>query len=253
MELSAPSSTAALTRNTSKVMEQFDIKIAELKKDLVLEFKGDLEEIKKIVKEQSDIINSINAKLIQSESTVSILQNNVLRLKQENENLKTKFDYDLDQMATYLRRQFLRINGVEVGNEPEDSEKIVKIVKNLMETAGLEEPDTVIDRAHRIGRTFEKDQKKYRAIIVKFNNFRTRTKLYQKRNKLDKEIRVKLDLTKRRYNILKETSNMIDRKNLDSTYIYADINCRLKIVDKKSSESAFVNSIEEAMLFLSQC
>ena len=69
MELSATSSTAALTRNTSKVMEQFDIKIAELKKDLVLEFKGDLEEIKKIVKEQSDIINSINAKLIQSEST----------------------------------------------------------------------------------------------------------------------------------------------------------------------------------------
>ena len=142
---------------------------------------------------------------------------------------------------------------MEVVDGDESSEAVVKIVKTFLQEAEVTAPDNVIDRAQRIGRTFTKNGRKYRSIKVKFNNFRTRALFYKNRSKLDKKIRVRVDLTKRRYNMLKETLNIINENNLSNTYAFADINCRLKIVDKVSEEEIFFNTIEEAMCFLSQC
>ena len=242
-----------LTRNTSSVIEQLDIKFAEFKKEFAAELKSEFEEMKQIITEQRDTIMRMNDKLIQNESTIIVLQNSVSKLKENNELLKAKLENDIDQLESYSRRQCLRINGVEVVDGDESSEAVVKIVKTFLQEAEVTAPDNVIDRAHRIGRSFTVNGRKYRSIIVKFNNFRTRALFYKNRNKLDKKIRVRVDLTKRRYNMLKETLNIIDEKNLSNTYAFADINCRLKIVDKVSEEEIFFNTMEEAMCFLSQC
>ena len=60
------------------------------------------------------------------------------------------------------------------------------------------------DRAHRIGRDYKchKTNKTCRRVIVRFTSFKHRTSIYQNINIL-KDVRVKLDLTKKGYNILK--------------------------------------------------
>ena len=44
-----------------------------------------------------------------------------------------------------------------------------------------------------------------------------------------KDISVKLDLTKKRHNILKSARSIADEKQ-DVKYVFADVNCRLKVV-----------------------
>ena len=80
---------------------------------------------------------------------------------------------------------------MEVVDGDESSEAVVKIVKTFLQEAEVTAPDNVIDRAHRIGRTFTKNGKKYRSILVKSNNFRTRSLFYKKRRKLNKKIKVR--------------------------------------------------------------
>ena len=83
-----------------------------------------------------------------------------------------------------------------------------------------------IDRAHRIGRDYKchKTNKTCRSVIVRFTSFKHRTSIYRNRNIL-KDVRVKLDLTKKRYNILKSARSIADEKQ-DVNYVFADINCR---------------------------
>ena len=58
-----------------------------------------------------------------------------------------------------------------------------------------------------------------------------------------KDVRVKLDLTKKRYNILKSARSIADEKQ-DVNYVFADINCRLKVVFKDGT-SEFFKDISE--------
>ena len=141
--------------------------------------KSEFEEMKQIITEQRDTIMRMNDKLIQNESTIIVLQNSVSKLKENNELLKAKLENDIDQLESYSRRQCLRINGVEVVDGDESSEAVVEIVKTFLQEAEVTAPDNVIDRAHRIGRSFTVNGMKYRSIIVKFNNLRTRALFYK--------------------------------------------------------------------------
>ena len=44
-----------------------------------------------------------------------------------------------------------------------------------------------------------------------------------------KDVSVKLDLTKKRHNILKSVRSIADEKQ-DVKYVFANVNCRLKVV-----------------------
>ena len=71
------------------------------------------------------------------------------------------------------------------------------------------------------------------------------------------EIKVKdkikiCNLTKRNYNVLKKSIDLIYESEKKDVYVFADINCRLKIVDIGSKEESFINSIDDAKYFLSQ-
>ena len=245
--------SSVLTRNMSSVIDQIDVKLSNLKNELISELKDQiLFELKSFIHDQMNTIKDLNSKVIQNESTIAVLQNNMERLKHENKSLRNKVEEDLDEICQYSRRQCLRLNGIEVGDEREESEDIVNIVKKKFEEVGMNVPDICIDRAHRIGRTVKFEGKKYRPIIVKFNNFRTRTLFYQKRNTLKNNVKIRIDLTKRRYQLLQECRELIDGKKLTDVYIFPDINCRLKIVDKSSKEETFINSLDEAKIFISQ-
>ena len=83
------------------------------------------------------------------------------------------------------------------------------------------------------------------SVILRFTTFRHRTQLYRHRKKLEKDkgIRVRLDLTKSRYNLLKEARSKV-YGNTKVGFVYADVNCRLK-VHPASGEDRFFSSMKE--------
>ena len=58
-----------------------------------------------------------------------------------------------------------------------------------------------------------------------------------------KGVWIKLGLTKKRYNILRSTRSIVD-ENQDVNYVFADINCRLKIVFKDGTSDFFEDITE---------
>ena len=55
-------------------------------------------------------------------------------------------------------------------------------------------------------------------------------------------VRVKTDLTKRRYEVLKKAINLVNANN-DADYVFTDVNCQLKVVFK-DKRSSFFNDID---------
>ena len=87
-------------------------------------------------------------------------------------------------MEQYSRRQCVRIEGI---GKPlkEKVEDVINLVKDCFAEADVDIPDTVLDRAHRIGPVYkdESDQN-IEGIIDKFNNFRYQSMVYENRKKL---------------------------------------------------------------------
>ena len=91
-------------------------------------------------------------------------------------------------------------------------------------------PDTVLDRAHRIGPVYkdESDQNA-QGIIARFNNFRYRSMFYKNQKKLKRGKHVRMNLISNRYNLLKKKtcSNQTHENGEQVLYI-----CRCKLQTK---------------------
>ena len=79
-----------------------------------------------------------------------------------------------------------------------------------------------------------------KSIIVKFSTFRHRTLFYRNRNNL-KNVKVRLDLTKKRYKIFTDAIDFVKAYNKNVDHAMVDINCRLKVVFKNDRSSFFDN------------
>ena len=120
----------------------------------------------------------------------------------------------------------------------------MKTVKEKIEEAGVEIPDVCIDRAHKIGKAYidRVSKEELNTVIVRFTSFRYRTLLYKARKNLSK-VKIRLDLSKYRYGILKKARDMVEQNN-SVKFVYADINCRFKLHPVAGSES-FFDSLED--------
>ena len=96
---------------------------------------------------------------------------------------------------------------------------------------------SVIDRMHRVGKKISKDGKTYQSIIIKFKSWTTRTEFYKSRpksfnndgtKKPGSSYGVSIDLTKRRYDLLKHAKSVVGQHPRVS-FAFADINCALGI------------------------
>ena len=106
-------------------------------------------------------------------------------------------------------------------------------------------PQMKYDRAHRIGKIYKDrySKKNVQSVIVRFTTFRHRTLFYKARKQLKNNVRVELDLTKQRYGVLQDAIKLIDGKAAVD-FVYADINCRLKVRFSDGDED-FFESIKE--------
>ena len=120
-----------------------------------------------------------------------MLQKHVLKVKKQN----VANQWENEGLEKYGRKQNLRFEGVPI-KKNETSDKVLTKVMGLCKEVGVNIPDTVIDRAHRIGvaYVYNKSKKSCKSIIVRFTTFRHRTVVYRARKNIKDNVRVKLDL-----------------------------------------------------------
>ena len=195
----------------SKLIQIITSKFNELKQDLIREIKSLIQlEVEKVVKKQKEELDE----------TVMKLQERITTLELEK-----------DDLELYGHWVCVRIDDVPVESE-ETAESVFEKVAKFLGEACPDVPVSWIDRAHRIGSEYKsyRNKKKCCSIIVRFMSFRHRTMFYRNRKRL-KDVRIKLDLTKRRYRILKDAIDL-GEEHPDLDYVYADVICRLKVVFK---------------------
>ena len=154
----------------------------------------------------------------------------------------TTLELEKDDIEQYGRRVCVRI--VDVPDESEETtDSLYEKVGEFFRQACPDIPLSCIDRAHRIESECKsyRNKKKCSSIIVRFMSFRHRTMFYRNRKRL-KDVRIKLHLAKRRYRILKDPIDLA-KEHPDLDYIFADVNCRLKVIFKDST-SSFFNGID---------
>ena len=123
------------------------------------------------------------------------------------ENLIAKLQDYNDDNEQCSRRLCLRINGIPPpsNGEKETGEDCLEKVKKVFNQLEVDIPDSVVDRAHRIGRPQTVRGKTIHQVIVRFTTWRHKTKIYRARKKCS-EYRIKLDLTKKRVKSIKSQS-----------------------------------------------
>ena len=255
--------TRSKSKNMSlqEVTKILDDRFAKIKDEIVNDISSKIEKslIDTIKKEVTEAVNNIfkekEKEIEKMSSTISMLQKQISSLKHAN----IKQAAETEELEQYGRRQCLRIDGVPVieGRETEEMvrNKVLSFMENDPENnINLDVPELIVDRAHRIGRILKprpnKNEPTTQSIIVKFSTFRHRSMFYYERKGLfDKYgIRVRLDMTKSRYNLYKEAIDYV--KNIVCVkYVYSDINCRLKVKFTDDTETAFGNMHELENLF----
>ena len=154
----------------------------------------------------------------------------------------TTLELEKDDIGQYGRRVCVRI--VDVPDESEETtDSLYEKVGEFFRQACPDIPLSCIDRAHRIESECKsyRNKKKCCSIIVRFMSFRHRTMFYRNRKRL-KDVRIKLHLAKRRYRILKDPIDLA-KEHPDLDYVFADVNCRLKVIFKDGT-SSFFNGID---------
>ena len=170
--------------------------------------KNCVEKLHTTIKDQNEQIQILKSRIAIMERHISVLQNNV------------------DENEQYSRKLFLRINGIPPVPEGknESSESCLEKVKNVFSELGVDIPDVVIDRAHRISRPRIVQGKRVHQVIVRFTTWRHRTLVYRARKNCAK-YKIKLDLTKKKVETIEKISEFLTRKKLG--FAFADVNCRL--------------------------
>ena len=125
------------------------------------------------------------------------------------ENLSIK----CDDNEKYSRRYSLRMHGLKY-EKNENQNDIASKVSECFSEIGLPYEEAEIDRVHRIGKPYKNEGSglTMKSIIIKFKSWRYRQDVYlnrprrfenRKKKTGENYFSVSLDLTKRRYNLLK--------------------------------------------------
>ena len=122
-------------------------------------------------------------------------------------------------------------------------------VNSLFKEAKVDVLESVIKRVYIIGyRYLDAASNNYcKSIIIRFIIFRHRTMFYRAKNKLKRGARIKPDLTKSRYGLLKRAKDHV--KEVPSIkFCYADTNCHLKVkFNAENQKHIFFSSFDNLL------
>ena len=155
------------------------------------------------------------------------------------ENLVELQEIRSDDAEQYSRRLCSRVNDIPP-KSAETNRDLENQLNNEFINMGLNILREAIDRVHRIGRKYEIDKvdkdgvvagvSLKQQVIVRFSTWGHRTQVYKAR-KRSNFMKFKVDLTKRRANLLSRARSLIENaEGID--FVFSDVSCRL---DQKRS------------------
>ena len=97
-------------------------------------------------------MNEVKAILSEKDKKIEVLNSQVTLLQNHVSTVKHAFDKKVDELEQYGRRVCLRIEGVE-HQVNEKSEEVLEKVVNIIKESEAKIPESVLDRAHRVGPT----------------------------------------------------------------------------------------------------
>ena len=186
--------------------------------DLMIEHFTELEDkvaTKDCINGLLEVVNEQKQKISLMEDKIAVMESHISQLHVAN-----------DGIEQYQRRLCLRISGIELPSlgQNETAQDCLDKIKDAFADLGVEIPCDVVDRAHRIGKATNYNGKKCRQMIVRFATWRHRTMVYRARKNSGK-YRIRLDLTKRRSEILEKANKLLESS--ETSFVFADINCNL--------------------------
>ena len=100
----------------------------------------------------------------------------------------------------------------------------------LFKEAKVAVPDNVLDRGNKIESSYtdRKTNEKCKSIIVRLNSFRHRALFHRAKKNLKREFKVRLYLTKSRFNLWKNANDHVKEIRAIS-FCYADVHSRLRV------------------------
>ena len=232
-----------ITRRMEDKLEElksyFNTKFNEQEESLTKTFNNIIADLKKEI--TKEIQHEVSKQCKQLDSENKMLKKQVVELRELNINNQSRNE----ELEQYGRCLCLRIDGVPTVRN-ESSNDVLEFTKSLFKEAKVEVPD-VLDPAHRIGPSYTDriTSKKCKSIIVRFTTFRHRTLFYRARKNLKSGFKVKLDLTKSRFNLLKKANDHV--KEIPAiSFCYADVNCRLRVrFHDAKQEDIFFSTFDE--------
>eukprot|EP00795_Rhopilema_esculentum_P010407 gene10407-19108_t len=199
---------------------------------------ADKKDITEMKQEIMALVTSMMEKITSLETNINVLESKNAILESHIAHLKS----NQESHEQYSRRLCLRIDGIgfpEDSNQ-ETSENVLQKVKHVFTEIGVDVPDTVIDRAHRIGPKSSRDGKAKQQVIVRLTTWRHRTAVYRARKKSSK-VKIRLDLTKPRLNLINAANDLL--KEYSDSFAFADVNCRPRV--KFKGKFSFFESIDD--------
>ena len=200
------------------------------------------------------LMTQINERFQAQDDKIKQLEDRLEKLESQNfEERMEKLESELavidklaervDDAEQYSRRTCLRIYnmGLPARGEQEDC---MKKVEKILEKMDCGVNIDAVDRAHRIGqREMDDNGKMQQQMIVKFKTFRDRTVVYRNRKDIKKvgDIKIRLDLTRKRLGVLREAKEFV-KSHTDADFVFADINCSL-VLKLKNGKFIFFNSL----------
>ena len=186
---------------------------------------------------KEEIIERFEEKFTAQNHKIVDLEEKIALQEKKIENLRIKCD-DNEQ---YSRRYCLRMHGLKY-EKNENQNDIIPKVSECFSEIGLPYEEAEIDRVHRKGKPYKNEGSSLtmKSIIIKFKSWRYKQDVYRnqprrfengKKKPGENSFSVSLDLTKRRYNLLKIAQGIV--KEMDNvSFVCADVIVPLSYVLK---------------------
>ena len=205
-----------------------------------------------ISKMLSEALSRMEAKISE---TIAIRDEKIKALEERVDLLERKLEQNIerkiDDGEQYSRRVCLRLDNIDPSPHGESENECIQKVGKVLDEMDCGLDVSVIDRAHRVGRKFTDMQGLTRQqMIVKFKTFKDRTIMYRNRKKISSGVKVRLDLTKRRFGLLKKVKDFAKLEHRID-FAFADINCAVAI-KLKNGTFIFPNSLDNLKTMLSE-
>ena len=242
----------SLLNDTTSITDAVKAAIAPLQKQL-----ADLNET---VSKKTAEISSLTTKLTEKDTQINKLEADVIAATKRNIQLHSVILEKADDSESYSRKDSLCISGIEFKPREDNAALQTRVIQTL-KSNGVNINDNDIFRLHHCSKPVpmnkfkkflnnvnetpltidENDPTKTAEIIVRFSNWRARSNVHALRYGKDLPIRVNVDLTSYRRDLLVQIRDHLKANDLKA-YAYVNSECRIVLKDVDANDRAFIQN-----------